>query len=231
MNQAHRILIIEDDKYILNLIDLLAREEGYRTFLASTGHFALTLYSAQTPDIVILDLGLPDLDGFDIIRKIRETDSTPILIVSAMGDESQKIEALDLGADDYITKPFHTGELLARIRVIERRLKLMETEPPSRKLTIEYMTIDLEQGLLWIDGSEVHLTLIEFKLLRLLVLNRGKVLTYNFIMKNVWGHGEFADANNLRVCMASLRKKIEKDTANPNFILTQVGIGYRFISI
>lgn len=231
MNQARSILIIEDDKYILNLIDLLAREEGYRTFLASTGHFALTLYSAQIPDIVILDLGLPDLDGFDIIRKIRETDSTPILIVSAMGDESQKIEALDLGADDYITKPFHTGELLARIRVIERRLKLMETEPPSRKLTIEYMTIDLEQGLLWIEGSEVHLTLIEFKLLRLLVLNRGKVLTYNFIMKNVWGHGEFADANNLRVCMASLRKKIEKDTANPNFILTQVGIGYRFISI
>jgi two-component system KDP operon response regulator KdpE len=179
----------------------------------------------------VLDLGLPDLCGLDIISKIRETDSTPILVVSAMGDESKKIDALDLGADDYITKPFHTGELLARIRVIERRLKLMENEPPTRKLTIEYMTIDLEQGLLWIDGNEVHLTLIEFKLLRLLILNRGKVLTYNFIMNNIWGYGECADANNLRVCMASLRKKIERDTANPNFILTQIGIGYRFISV
>ncbi|MPW27242.1 response regulator [Alkalibaculum sp. M08DMB] len=227
MEKSINILIIEDDKYILNFISLSLKTKGYSFRTARTGIDGVSLFNNDRPDIVLLDLGLPDIDGIEIIRLIRTISDVPIIVVSARGQENEKISALDEGADDYITKPFHMGELLARIRVIERKLKKLVYLENNEIFELDYLSINLEKRLVFIDNVEVHLTPIEYKLLLLLVQNKGKVLTHNYILKEVWGYGETGDTTSIRVFMANLRRKIEKDKAKPRFILTEVGIGYR----
>jgi len=228
MEKNFKILIIEDDKYILNFISLSLRTNRYPFETANTGMEGISLFYSNHPDIVLLDLGLPDMDGIDIIKFIRMTSEIPILVVSARGEESEKISALDEGADDYITKPFHMGELMARIRVVERKLKKAVHPDSDELFKFDCLTIDFEKRLVFIDMIEVHLTPIEYKLLTLLVRNKGKVLTHNYILKEVWGYAETGDSTSIRVFMANLRRKIEKDKGKPRFILTEVGIGYRF---
>lgn len=229
MEDNTTVLIVEDDKYIMSLITMYLKDEGYKTLAATTGKEAISLFYANNPDIILLDLGLPDIDGMEVVMQIREKSNNPIIVVSAREEEGEKIRILDLGADDYMTKPFHIGELLARIRVAQRKLNSMINPSNTEIFTCDYLTVDFDKGLVFVDDTEIHLTPMEYKLLRLLIANRGKVLTHNYILKQIWGYGETGDAKSLRVFMASLRRKIERDTANPRFILTQVGIGYRFV--
>ncbi len=228
MDESITIMIVEDDKYIMSLITILLKDEGYKALTAVTGKEAISLFYANNPDIILLDLGLPDLDGIDIIKSIREKSNVPIIVVSAREEENEIIHALDCGADDYMTKPFFTGELLARIRVAQRKINNLMNPENLDVFMCDNLTVDYNKGLVFVDACEVHLTPMEYKLLKLLILNRGKVLTHNYIINKIWGYGETGDSKSLRVFMASLRRKIEKDTANPRFILTQVGIGYRF---
>lgn len=229
MDENMTILIVEDDKYIVSFITIYLKDEGYKTIIAGTGKEAVSLFYANNPDIILLDLGLPDMDGMEVIRQVRERGNTPIIVISARGEESEKIQALDCGADDYMTKPFHMGELLARIRVAQRKLNSITNPDSDGTFVFDYLTVDYIKRLVYVDNEEVHLTPMEYKLLKLLIANRGKVLTHNYILNQIWGYGEAVDAKNLRVFMAGLRRKIERDTANPRFILTQVGIGYRFV--
>lgn len=228
MDEKLNILVIEDDKYILNFISLSLKTSGYNFITASKGIDGLSLVYGNKPDVILLDLGLPDIDGIEIIKKIREVTENPIIVVSARGQEADKITALDSGADDYVTKPFHMGELLARIRVVERKLNRDKMHVKEEVFKCDYLTIDYEKRRVLVDDTEVHLTPIEYKLLILMVANKGKVLTHNYILKEVWGYDETGDSKSIRVFMASLRRKIEKNTAKPRFILTEVGIGYRF---
>lgn len=228
MDNNTSVLVVEDDKYIMSLIRMILKDEKYKVFHAVTGKEAIMLDHANNPDIILLDLGLPDIDGIDVIRHIRKKSNNPIIVVSAREEESDIICALDSGADDYITKPFYTGELLARIRVAQRKISTMTNPENLDVYRCENLTVDYTKGLVFIDDHEIHLTPIEYKLLKLLIANRGKVLTHHYIINKIWGYGEIGDAKNLRVFMAGLRRKIEKDTANPRFILTQIGIGYRF---
>jgi two-component system KDP operon response regulator KdpE len=229
MEENITVLIVEDDKYIMSFTTIYLKDEGYKTVAAVTGKEAIALFYANNPDIILLDLGLPDMDGIEVIRQIREKSNAPIIIVSAREEENEKIRALDLGADDYMTKPFHMGELLARIRVAQRKLNSIANSTNIEVFTFDHLTVDYTRGLVFVDNEEVHLTPMEYKLLRLLISNRGKVLTHNYILNQIWGYGEAGDAKSLRVFMASLRRKIERDPANPQFILTQVGVGYRFV--
>ena len=228
MEKEWTILIIEDDKYISNFICMSLKQEGYRYIKTSTGREAIGLCYANNPDVIILDLGLPDMDGIQVIEHIRSHSDKPIIVVSARQEESEKICALDMGADDYVVKPFYMGELLARIRVAVRKLEKNPGVEMMESFEKDYLRIDFSKRSVYIDDREIHMTPIEYKLLALLVMNRGKVLTHNQILKKIWGYEEGADANNLRVFMATLRRKIEKDTTNPRFIITEVGVGYRF---
>lgn len=220
-------MIVEDDKYISNFICMSLRQEGYRYLKTETGRGAISLCYANNPDVVILDLGLPDMDGIEVIENIRSQSDKPIIVVSARQEEGEKIRALDKGADDYVVKPFYMGELLARIRVAVRKSEKNNTAM-TQSFQKEYLKIDFVKRVVYIDDQEVHLTPIEYRLLVLLVSNRGKVLTHNQILNEIWGYGGGGDANSLRVFMATLRRKIEKDTTNPRFIITEVGVGYRF---
>lgn len=228
MDSNLNILIIEDDKYIQNFIALSLKTNGYQFMIASTGLEGMSLFYSHHPDIILLDLGLPDIDGIEVIENIRLVSECPIIVVSARGQEQEKIGALDAGAEDYVTKPFHMGELMARIRVIERKMKRQMQPACEMTFKCDYLTIDYEKRRVYVDENEVHLTPIEYKILRLLVANKGKVLTHNYILKEVWGYGESGDSKSIRVFMANLRRKIEKNTAKPRFILTEVGVGYRF---
>lgn len=229
MEENIKVLIVEDDKYIMSLTNIYLKDEGYKTASAVNGKEAMAFFYASNPDIVLLDLGLPDMDGLEVIKQIREQSNTPIIVVSAREEENEKIRALDLGADDYMTKPFYMGELLARIRVSLRKINSLVNPDNVETFTSDYLVVDYTKGLVFVDSKEVHLTPMEYKLLKLLILNRGKVLTHNYILNQIWGYAETNDSKNLRVFMASLRRKIERDTSNPRFILTQVGIGYRFV--
>jgi len=223
------ILIVEDDKYISSLIQMFLKDEGYKSYVATSGKEAFALFYANSPDVVLLDLGLPDMDGMEIISTLREKAQVPILVVSAREEELDKINALDAGADDFITKPFFMGELLARIRVAERKMR-SSPQSDSDDFQCEELHVSWTSGIVSLGEKEIHLTPTEFKLLKLLIENRGKVLTHNFIIHHVWGFGESNDAQSLRVFMASLRRKIELDPAKPHYIITQVGVGYRFIN-
>ena len=245
MEKEVTVLIVEDDKYISNFICMTLKQEGYRYIKTAMGREAISLSYANNPDVIILDLGLPDMDGSQVIEHIRSYSEKPIIVVSArqeeaekiakvilpqmkkIQEEAEKIKALDLGADDYVVKPFYMGELLARIRVAVRKTKNTDTEM-METFERDYLKIDFVKRMVYIDNKEVHMTPIEYKLLVLFVTNRGKVLTHNQILSKIWGYGEGGDANSLRVFMATLRRKIEKDTTNPRFIITEVGVGYRF---
>lgn len=229
MEENITVLIVEDDKYIMSLTTIYLKDEGYKTVAATTGKDAVALFYANNPDIILLDLGLPDMDGMEVIKRIREQSNAPIIVVSARAEENEKIRALDMGADDYMTKPFYMGELLARIRVSLRKINSLVNPDNVETFTSDYLVVDYTKGLVFVDSEEVHLTPMEYKLLKLLIANRGKVLTHNYILNQIWGYAEINDSKRLRVFMASLRRKIERDTSNPRFILTQVGIGYRFV--
>jgi len=223
-----RILLIEDDTRIVNFMTMALSAQDYTILTAKNGKSGILSFCTDSPDIVLLDLGLPDMDGTEIIREVRKVSQIPILIVSARELESDKISALDAGANDYVTKPFSMGELLARIRVMERYITTGNPTQPEDVLHFDDLTIDLGRRRIFLGETEIHLTPLEYKLLVLLATNCGKVVTHGQIMKEVWGYAETGDAKSIRVCMASLRRKIEQDTANPRFILTEIGIGYRF---
>lgn len=222
-----RILIIEDDRYISNFIEVSLNKDNYEVITASSAADGLFKFSSYNPEIIILDLGLPDRDGLEIIKELREFSNIPIIVVSARGLEKDKIEALDLGASDYVTKPFFMGELMARIRVVERSMSNLGVDDPE-VFQCDYLTVDYEKRKVQINGEDIHLTPLEYKLLRLLIDNRGKVLTHNYIIRHVWGYSGESDTKSLRVIMANLRRKIEKDTSSHRFIVTEVGVGYRF---
>lgn len=226
------ILVVEDDKAVKNLITTTLDIEGYRYHTASRGQEALVEAVSQTPELMLLDLGLPDMDGMEIIRKVRSWSKMPIIVVSARSDDGDKIDALNAGADDYLTKPFNVEELLARLRVSLRRMKdFTENSQEEAVFLNGGLVIDYSSGCVSLDGNELHLTPIEYKLLCLLARNVGKVLTHNYILNHVWKSALDSDVTSLRVYMANLRKKIEADTSHPKYIQTHVGIGYRMLKI
>lgn len=224
---AELFLIVEDDGQIASFIGLSLKANRYRAVRAANGKEALALLAAQTPDVIILDLGLPDMDGLEIIRRVRASSELPIIVVSARDQDADKIAALDAGADDYLTKPFSISELLARIRVVLRHTKKAE-QPGAAGYRVGELEVNLERHAVLLAGKEVHFTPMEFKVLALLVQNPGKVLTHGYILKEVWGPYLESDTQSLRVFMANIRRKLEKDPAKPRYITTEVGIGYRF---
>ena len=228
MNDSYSILIIEDEKNILDFMSRTLKANGYKTTTVTSGKAGLSIINSQCPDLILLDLGLPDMDGNDIIASVREWTSCPIIVISARTGEHDKVAALDLGADDYITKPFGTSELLARIRVALRKSNQIPEEKKEKIFQCDYLKVDWEKHQVSIDEKEVHLTPMEYKILKLLIDNRGKVLTHNYILGQIWGSAQGVEAANLRVFMAALRRKIEKDPGNCRFILTEIGVGYRF---
>ena len=227
------ILVVEDDTPVRNLITTTLKTHDYKYLTAKDGASAIMETSSYNPDIILLDLGLPDMDGIDVIKKIRTWSNSPIIVISARSEDSDKIEALDCGADDYLTKPFSVEELLARLRVTQRRLNFIQTQVLSTSSVFinGKLKIDYAAGCAYLDDTELHLTPIEFKLLSLLSKNVGKVLTHKFITENIWGSSWDNDVGSLRVFMATLRKKIEKSPDSPQYIQTHVGVGYRMIKV
>ena len=228
LNNKVSILIIEDEKNIRSFITTTLKNNDYRVLECATGQEALTITSSHCPDLILLDLGLPDMDGITVIERIRSWSLVPIIIISARTNEGEKVKALDLGADDYITKPFGTSELLARIRTALRH-NIKRDSLNHAIFKAKDLCIDFERRLVSVNGTNVHLTQIEYKLVTLLAENSGRVLTYDFMISTIWG--PYADNNNqiLRVNMANIRRKIEKNPGVPEYIFTEVGIGYRMI--
>lgn len=229
----YQILVVEDDKPIRNLITTTLKAHDYKFITAENGEEAIMQASTCCPDIVLLDLGLPDIDGVEVIKRIRSWSNMPIIVISARSEDDDKIEALDNGADDYITKPFSVEELLARLRVTQRRLAMMQSDAMSYESIFinGKLKIDYAAGCAYLGEDELHLTPIEYKLLCLMTKNIGKVLTHTYIMKNVWGSSWEKDVASLRVFMATLRKKIESGADSPQYIQTHIGVGYRMIKV
>lgn len=220
-------LIVEDEAAISNFIKVSLETQGYQCLAVETGAQALAMQASHRPDVVILDLGLPDIDGVKVIETIRERAGVPIIVVSARGHEREKVEALDAGADDYLTKPFGMAELLARIRVAIRHSRLDRSPDNSQVFEFADLRIDFDKMRVKLDGADVHLTPIEYSIITLLAQHQGKVLTHKFIINKVWGASSIGDTQKLRVTMGNLRRKVETDTANPRYIFTEVGVGYR----
>lgn len=228
-----RILVVEDDTPIRNLISTTLKAHDYKYITAKDGENAIIQASTHNPDIILLDLGLPDTDGVEIIKKIRTWSNVPIIVISARNEDSDKINALDNGADDYLTKPFSVEELLARIRVTARRLAMLQSNSGTNDSVFinGKLKIDYAAGCVFIDDKELHLTPIEYKLLCLMSQNLGKVLTHTFITQKVWGSSWNNDVASLRVFMATLRKKLEATPNSPQYIQTHIGVGYRMIKV
>jgi len=219
------VLIVEDEEIIGNFISAVLTSNGYRSLRAATGKEARLLIQSHAPDAVLLDLGLPDIDGMDLLRDLREWSQVPVIVVSARGYEREKVAALDLGADDYIVKPFGTSELLARIRTALRHSPAAQE---GERVVIGELEIDYARRAVLLGGRRVHLTPIEYKILALLSKNAGKVLTHDAIIREVWG--AYTDESHaLRVNMANIRRKIELNPGAPQYILTEVGVGYRMV--
>ncbi len=231
MYQRVSVLIIEDEKSICDFISKTLTSSEYKVISASNGKDGLSRITSSLPDVVLLDLGLPDMDGIEIIKKTREWSSLPIIVISARTQEKEKVVALDAGADDYITKPFGTGELLARIRTaIRHNNKIVDDNTNSlRPYSAEGLVIDFDKRLVTLDEREVHLTRVEYKIVSLLAQNSGKVMTYDTLINQVWG--PYADDNNriLRVNMANIRRKLEANPGEPKYIFTELGVGYRML--
>ena len=227
------VLVVEDDVPIRNLMITTLKTHEYKYLTAADGAEALLLASSHNPDVVFLDLGLPDMDGIDVIRSIRGWSNMPIIVISARSEDEDKIEALDAGADDYLTKPFSVEELLARLRVTVRRLSLMSgaDSTDSAVYINGKLKIDYAAGCAWLDDQELKLTPIEYKLLCLLAKNTGKVLTHTFITQRIWGRSWDNDVASLRVFMVNLRKKLESAPDSPQYIQTHIGIGYRMLKV
>ena len=230
MNIREKILVVEDEKTISHFISTILNNNGYEAMQARTGSEALSMISSHCPDLIILDLGLPDMDGLDILRQLREWSSLPVVVVSARTHEKDKVTALDLGADDYLTKPFGTDELLARVRTAIRHTRTASgNDEISQRgtYTVGEMVIDYNKHQVLVRGENVKLTLSEFRIVALLGKYAGKVLTYDFIIKELWGPRAGGDNQILRVNMANIRRKIEKNPASPEYLFTEVGVGYR----
>ena len=231
MLQKLSILVIEDEKSICDFITKTLTAQNYKTTSAHTGKDGLAILTSALPDLVLLDLGLPDMDGLDIIQQTRRWSSLPIIVISARTQEREKVAALDAGADDYITKPFGTDELLARIRTAIRHSNKIMTDSMNnnRPYSAKGLTVDFDKRLVTVDGNEIHLTRVEYKIVSMLAKNSGKVITYSSLIDQVWG--PYADDNNriLRVNMANIRRKLEKNPGEPVYIFTELGIGYRMI--
>ena len=227
---AIKVLIVEDEKSILKLLRTILTANQYDVIEASTGTEALSLINSHCPDLILLDLGLPDMDGNSLLHAVRKWSSTPIIVISARTHELDKVEALDLGADDYITKPFGTSELLARIRMALRHTQTMsQNEQIARTGCFRSggLTIDYNKYRVYVDGVDAQLTQGEYRIVALLGKHAGRVLTYDFLMKELWGPCSRGDNKILRVNMANIRRKIEKTPAQPRYIFTEVGVGYR----
>jgi len=225
------ILIVDDENSIRKFLRVSIETQGYKCMDTDNGSSAIMLTVSQNPDILILDLGLPDMDGVDVIKKLRTMSQIPIIIISARGHDREKVEALDAGADDYLTKPFSVTELLARIRVILRHKSFneMHSETENEFFKIKDLIIDTDKHRIWIENEEIRLTPNEYKVLVLLAKNHGKVLTHKFITENIWGSTGIDDTQSLRVCMGNLRRKLGEDPAQPKYIITEIGVGYRLI--
>ena len=227
-----QILVVEDDAPIRNLIATTLKTHNYKYLLAQNGEEAIIQASTHDPDVVFLDLGLPDMDGVEFIKKIREWSNMPIIVISARSEDEDKIEALDAGADDYLTKPFSVEELLARLRVMQRRIALLQVDNNVNKSSIYTngkLKIDYVAGCAYKDDEELKLTPIEYKLLCILAKNTGKVLTHKYITQKIWGSAWDSNVASLRVFMATLRKKLGNDSNS--YIQTHVGIGYRMLKV
>lgn len=227
------ILVVEDDTPVRNLITTTLKLHDYRFLTAANGETALMEASSHNPDIILLDLGLPDIDGIDVIRQIRSWSMTPIIVISARSEDTDKIEALDNGADDYLTKPFSVDELLARLRVTQRRLSFMQENLATQDSLFLNgpLKIDFSAGCAWLKEEPLALTPTEYKLLCLMARNVGKVLTHTYITEHVWGSSWKSDVASLRVFMATLRKKLESQPNSPQQIQTHIGVGYRMLRL
>ena len=225
------ILVVEDDAPVRNLITTTLKAHDYKFITAQNGSNAIMEASSHNPDIVLLDLGLPDMDGVEVIERIRTWSDMPIIVISARSEDKDKIDALDAGADDYLTKPFSVEELLARLRVTQRRLSANRNEGASSVFINGALRIDYAAGCAYLGEEELHLTPIEYKILCLLAANVGKVLTHTFITQKIWGAAWENNVASLRVFMATLRKKIEATPDSPQYIQTHIGVGYRMMRV
>lgn len=232
MEIKDRVLVVEDDKRINSFYKTVLEANHYDVLLAQTGAEAYSMITSQCPDVVILDLGLPDMDGMKILKSVREWSGMPVIVVSARTHEKDKVAALDLGADDYITKPFGTSELLARIRTAIRHTRsslVTQSGAPAGTFVSGALTIDYDKHRVFVDGRDAGLTQNEYKIVSLLGRYAGKVMTYDHIIKEIWGPNMKNDNRILRVNMANIRRKIEKNPAEPEYIFTEVGVGYRIV--
>ena len=226
MSQEAAILLIEDEPEIRRFLRTTLPAHGFRLYEAMTGKDGLAEAKARNPDLILLDLGLPDLDGNEVIRQIREWTTTPIIVLSARDQEHAKVAALDLGADDYVTKPFGVQELLARVRTALRHAA-QSADVPDSVFVLGDLKVDLGRRQVFVSGKEVHLTPIEYRLLTTLIRYAGKVLTHRQLLKEVWGPLHVEEGHYLRVYMRQLRNKLEKNPAHPRYLLTELGVGYR----
>ena len=230
MNIREKILVVEDEKSIAHFISTVLNNNGYEAMRARTGQEALSMVSSHCPDLIVLDLGLPDLDGMELLRKIRSWSSLPVVVVSARSHERDKVTALDAGADDYLTKPFGTAELLARVRTAIRHTRTVSGNSEIARegtYSVGDLVVDFNKHQALIKGENAKLTQSEFRIVALLAKHAGKVLTYDYIMKELWGPRAGSDNQILRVNMANIRRKIEENPAEPKYLFTEVGVGYR----
>jgi two-component system KDP operon response regulator KdpE len=221
------VLVVEDEPQVLRFLRASLSAHGYRVVEAGSGQVALVEAATRAPDLVLLDLGLPDMDGVEVARRLREWSAVPVIVLSARGQEGDKIKALDAGADDYLTKPFGVGELLARMRVALRHAARLEAGLGESAFETDELRVDLAARRVFVRGEEVRLTRTEFNLLAMLVKHAGKVVTHRQLLQEVWGPGSTEESHYLRVYMGQLRHKLEKDPARPRYLLTETGVGYR----
>ena len=223
------VLVVEDDTQIINFICYVLSNEGFPHSSAGSAQGAINALNTETIDIILLDLGLPDFDGIEVIKKVREWSEIPIIVISARDQDSEKAMALDIGADDYLTKPFSATELMARVRVALRHLNMQSNKTQQAALATGSLQVDFNKRVASLDNEEIHLTPMEYNLLSLFFKNVWKVLTTGFIIKEIWGAGYGTDTQALRALMAGLRRKIEKNPAKPQYIKTEIGVGYRLL--
>jgi two-component system KDP operon response regulator KdpE len=227
VEEKELILLIEDEPQMRRFLRITLQSQGYRFVEAATAREGLMQATTRNPDVVLLDLGLPDLDGLEVTKRLREWSHIPIIVISAREQEQDKVRALDAGADDYLTKPFNAGELLARIRVALRHAARQNTDQNEPVFALRNLRVDLALRQVYVDDKEVHLTPIEYKLLMVLVRHAGKVITHTQLLKEVWGPAHVNEVQYLRVYMTQLRHKLEADPARPQFLMNEPGIGYR----
>ncbi|MEA4958954.1 MAG: response regulator transcription factor [Anaerolineaceae bacterium] len=228
-NKRSKILVVDDEKGLVRIIRLNLEHDGFEVVEANNGAQAMDKLRATLPDLVLLDVMMPDLDGFNVLKMIREVGSTPVIMLTAKGEENDKVRGLEMGADDYVTKPFSPRELTSRIRAVLRRGSFADQEEKGKIIVDDRLTIDFDRHEVWVEGELVQLRPTEYRLLYHLVQNAGWVLTHDQILSKVWGYEYENEPHYVRLYINYLRKKLEKDPANPRYILTERGVGYRFV--